>query len=126
MLPTMPVIPPEQAPTFDAGGATITGLAAPSRGATDTAAWRIGFSGVHASPPHSLDREEVFVVLSGAVTARYADHSETAHSGGARIVPAGVEFSVGADDGPAEAVCTLPVGGTGLLAGHRTRPPRAG
>jgi mannose-6-phosphate isomerase-like protein (cupin superfamily) len=102
-----------------------TGLAAPSRGATDTAAWRIRFSDGHASPPHSLDREEVFVVLSGAVTARYADHSETAHAGGALIVPAGVEFSVGADGGPAEAVCTLPVGGTALLAGDRIVPPWA-
>ena len=121
----MPVIHPEQAPTFDAGGATITGLAAPSRGATDTAAWRVRFAGGHASPPHSLDREEVFVVLSGAVTARYADHSETARAGGALIVPAGVEFSVGADGGPAEAVCTLPVGGTALLAGDRIVPPWA-
>jgi mannose-6-phosphate isomerase-like protein (cupin superfamily) len=121
----MPVIHPEQAPTFDAGGATITGLAAPSRGATDTAAWRVRFSGGHASPPHSLDREEVFVVLSGAVTARYADHSETAHAGGALIVPAGVEFSVCADGGPAEAVCTLPAGGTALLAGDRIVPPWA-
>jgi quercetin dioxygenase-like cupin family protein len=121
----MPVIHPEQAPTFDAGGATITGLAAPSRGATDTAAWRVRFSDGHASPQHSLDREEVFVVLSGAVTARYADHSETAHAGGALIVPAGVEFSVGADGGPAEAVCTLPVGGTALLAGDRIVPPWA-
>jgi quercetin dioxygenase-like cupin family protein len=121
----MPVIHPEQAPTFDAAGATITGLAAPSRGATDTAAWRIHFARGHASPPHSLDREEVFVVLSGAVTARYADHSETAHAGGALIVPAGVEFSVGADGGPAEAVCTLPVGGTALLAGDRIVLPWA-
>ena len=121
----MPVIHPEQAPTFDAGGATITALAAPSRGATDTAAWRIRFSAGHASPPHSLDREEVFVVLSGAVTARYADHSETAHAGGALIVPAGVEFSVGAEGGPAEAICTLPVGGTALLAGDRIVPPWA-
>jgi quercetin dioxygenase-like cupin family protein len=121
----MPVIHPEQAPTFDAGGATITGLAAPSRGATDTAAWRVRFSGGHSSPPHALDREEVFVVLSGAVTARYADHSETAHAGGALIVPAGVEFSIGADGGPAEAVCTLPVGGTALLAGDRIVPPWA-
>jgi mannose-6-phosphate isomerase-like protein (cupin superfamily) len=121
----MPVISPEQAPTFEAPGATITGLAAPSRGATDTAAWRIRFSGGHASPPHSLDREEVFVVLSGAVTARYADHSETAHAGGALIVPAGVEFSVLAEGGPAEAVCTLPVGGTALLGADRIVPPWA-
>jgi quercetin dioxygenase-like cupin family protein len=118
----MPVITPEDAPTFDAGGATVTGLASPSRGATDTAAWRIRFSPGHASPPHSLDREEVFVVLSGALTARYADRAETAPAGGALIVPAGVEFSL---VGPAEAVCTFPVGGTALLDGERITPPWA-
>ena len=65
----MPVITAEDAPTFDAGGATITGLASPSRGATDTAAWRVRFAPGQASPTHSLDREEVFVVLEGALTA---------------------------------------------------------
>jgi len=121
----MPVISPEQAPTFDAPGATITGLASPSRGATDVAAWRVRFAPGHASPPHSLDREEVFVVLSGAVTARFADHSETAGAGGALIVPSGSEFSLVAEDGPAEAVCMLPVGGAALLDGERIVPPWA-
>ena len=121
----MPVITPEQAPTFDAPGATITGLASPSRGATDVAAWRVRFAAGHASPPHSLDREEVFVVLAGAVTARFPDHHETAEAGGALIVPAGVEFSLVAEDGPAEAVCMLPVGGTALLDGERIVPPWA-
>jgi quercetin dioxygenase-like cupin family protein len=121
----MPVITPEDAPTFEAPGATITGLASPSRGAADTAAWRVRFAPGHASPAHSLDREEVFVVLEGAVTARYADRAETAPAGGALIVPAGEEFSLIADDGPAEAVCTFPVGGTALLAGERIVPPWA-
>jgi quercetin dioxygenase-like cupin family protein len=121
----MPVITPEDAPTFDAGGATVTGLASPSRGATDTAAWRIRFSPGHPSPPHSLDREEVFVVLAGALTARYADRAETARAGGALIVRAGVEFSLVAQDEPAEAVCTFPVGGTALLDGERITPPWA-
>jgi quercetin dioxygenase-like cupin family protein len=121
----MPVITPEQAPTFDAPGATITGLASPSRGCADTAAWRVRFAPGHASPSHSLDREEVFVVLSGALTARYADRSETAPAGGALIVPAGVEFTLVALDGPAEAVCMLPVGGTAVLDGERIVPPWA-
>jgi len=121
----MPVITPEDAPTFDAGGATVTGLASPSRGATDTAAWRIRFSPGHASPPHSLDREEVFVVLSGELTVRYAGHAETAPAGGALIVPAGPEFSLVAQHGAAEAVCTFPVGGTALLDGERITPPWA-
>jgi quercetin dioxygenase-like cupin family protein len=121
----MPVITPEEAPTFEAPGATITGLASPSRGAADTATWRVRFAAGHPSPAHSLDREEVFVVLEGALTARYSDRAETAHAGGALIVPAGEEFSLIAEDGPAEAVCTLPVGGTALLNGERVVPPWA-
>ena len=121
----MPVITPEDAPTFDAGGATITGLASPSRGAADTAAWRVRFSAGHASPPHSLDREEVFVVLAGALTARYADRQETAPAGGALIVPPHTEFALVAETGEAEAVCTFPVGGTALLDGERITPPWA-
>jgi quercetin dioxygenase-like cupin family protein len=121
----MPVITPEQAPTFDAPGATITGLASPSRGCADTAAWRVRFHAGHASPPHSLDREEVFVVLEGELTARYAGHDERAPAGGALIVPAGVEFTLSAGAEPAEAVCMLPVGGTALLDGRRIVPPWA-
>ena len=65
----MPIVTPEDAPTFDAGGAIITGLASPSRGSADIATWRVRFEHGHESPKHSLvDREEVFVVLSGAVT----------------------------------------------------------
>src|SRR3954462_1092568 len=109
----MPIITPEDAPTFDAGGATITGLASPSRGAADVATWRIRFDAGHESPKHSLDREEGFVVLSGAVTARYEDREETAAAGGALIVAPGEEFSLVASDGAADAVCMLPVGGTG-------------
>ncbi len=121
----MPVVTPDQAPTFEAPGATITGLASPSRGCADVAAWRVRFNAGHESPRHSLDREEVFVVLSGAVTARYADRSETAPAGGALIVAPGEEFSLVALDGPAEAVCMLPVGGTALLDGQRIVPPWA-
>jgi quercetin dioxygenase-like cupin family protein len=121
----MPIITPEDAPTFDAGGATITGLASPSRGAKHIATWRIRFDAGHESPKHSVDREETFVVLSGAITARYQDREETAPAGGALIVAPGEEFSLVALDGPAEAVCMLPVGGTALLDGQRIVPPWA-
>ena len=122
----MPVITPQEAPTFETPGAIITGLASPSRGATDVATWRIKLDAGHESPKHSLvDREEVFVVLSGAITARYQDRDETATEGGALIVAPGEEFSLVALDGPAEAVCMLPVGGTALLAGQRIVPPWA-
>ncbi len=118
----MAVITPDEAPIFDAPGATITGLASPSRGATDVAAWRVRLDAEHESPRHSLDRQEVFIVLEGALTARYDGHSETAPAGGALIVPAQTEFSL---IGPADAVCTFPVGGTALLDGERIVPPWA-
>jgi len=121
----MPVITAQEAPVFDVGGNTITGLASPNRGAREVAAWRIRFEPDNPSPVHELTREETFVVLSGAVTARFADHEETASSGGALIVPAGVEFSLVAADGPAEAVCVLPVGGQAITAEATFTPPWA-
>jgi quercetin dioxygenase-like cupin family protein len=121
----MTVITPEQAPVFEAGGNTITGLAAPSRGARDVAAWRVRLEADNPSPVHALTHEETFVVLSGAVTARFADHVETATAGGALIVPAGVEFSLVATDRPAEAVCVLPVGGQAITAEATFTPPWA-
>jgi hypothetical protein len=50
----MPIITPEDAPTFETPGATITGLSSPSRGCTDVAAWRVKLAPGHESPKHSL------------------------------------------------------------------------
>jgi quercetin dioxygenase-like cupin family protein len=121
----VPVVTASDAPVFDAGGATITGLASPARGARDSAAWRVRFHADRPSPPHELTREEVFVVLTGALTAEYGGREETAAAGGALIVPAGQRFSLVARDAPAEAVCVLPVGGTALLDGAEITPPWA-
>ena len=49
------------------GNAVITGLASPSRGSRDSAVWRVRLLTDQASPPHSLSREEIFVVLEGAI-----------------------------------------------------------
>jgi quercetin dioxygenase-like cupin family protein len=121
----MPVVSPTDAPTFDVGNAIVTGLASPSRGASDTAAWRIQFNSDAPSPKHSLDREEVFVVLEGAITASFADREETAEAGGALIVPANEEFSLIAKGEQAEAVCVLPVGGKAQSHGASFTPPWA-
>ena len=121
----MPVITVQDAPVFEAGANTITGLAAPSRGATDIAAWRVAFAADEPSPAHSLTREETFVVLSGSLTARYADAAETATAGGALIVPAGREFVLVAEDEPADAICMLAVGGQAVTADGTFTPPWA-
>ena len=121
----MTVINAIEAPSFDVGGATITGLASPSRGSADSAAWRVRFAPDQPSPLHSLSREEIFVVLEGELTACFADREETAGAGGALIVPAREEFTLVARSAPAEAVCIMTVGGQAVADGAAFTPPWA-
>jgi quercetin dioxygenase-like cupin family protein len=121
----MAVITANEAPVFDAGGAMITGLASPSRGSADTAAWRVRFEPDHPSPPHALSREEIFIVLEGELTARFGDREETATAGGALIVAPGEQFTLVALQAPAEAVCIMPIGGQAISDGVTFTPPWA-
>jgi quercetin dioxygenase-like cupin family protein len=123
----MPVITAQDAPTFDAGGTHVVGLAAPSRGATHTSAWRLTLDPGAASPPHALSHEEVFVALRGRLQARYADGDvEEVAAGGALIVRAGAGFTlVNPGDEPFEAVAVLPVGGRATVDGEQITPPWA-
>jgi mannose-6-phosphate isomerase-like protein (cupin superfamily) len=122
----MPVITAEEAPTFEVDGTRVVGLAAPSRGATHTSAWRLTLAAGAASPPHALSQEEVFVALRGRVEARYPESVEEVGAGGALIVPAGVEFTlVNPGDEPFEAVAVLPVGGRAVVDGEPLTPPWA-
>ncbi|MGZ4181077.1 MAG: cupin domain-containing protein [Solirubrobacteraceae bacterium] len=121
----MAVIAATEAPTFDAGGATITGLASPSRGSADNAAWRVRFHPDRPSPPHAVSREEIFIVLQGAITARFSDREETATAGGALIVAPGEQFTLVTVEAPAEAVCIMSVGGQAIADGTAFTPPWA-
>jgi mannose-6-phosphate isomerase-like protein (cupin superfamily) len=121
----MPVVTAQDAPSFDAPGATIIGLASPSRGSSDAAAWRVRLQADHASPPHSLTREEIFVVLHGSLSARYGDREETAEAGGALIVRPGERFELIAHGAPAEAVCVMAVGGQAVTDEGTFTPPWA-
>lgn len=108
----MPVITASDAPNFDIPGVRFTGLAAPSRGARETAVWRLSMAPATEPLTHRLTREEVFVVLEG--TGRFAIGSERfdVAAGGAVIVPADTDFSLSnPHEKPFEAVAALPVGG---------------
>jgi quercetin dioxygenase-like cupin family protein len=121
----MPLITADHAPTFEVDGNVVIGLAAPSRGAHDVAVWRLHLAPGNPSPVHALTHEETFVVLTGTLTARFDDHDESAAAGDALIVPAGRTFSLVAEDGPAEAVCVLPVGGQAIVGDATFTPPWA-
>jgi mannose-6-phosphate isomerase-like protein (cupin superfamily) len=120
----MPVLPAPATPTHDLGGARFTSLATPTRGSTDTSVWKVEILPGTPATPHSLTREEVFVVLEGTASARIAGAAETAQAGDAIVVPAGLEFELAnGGPGPLRLLCCLPVGGQARLGDGSTFIP---
>ena len=115
----MPVIKRTAAPTFELPGLSVIGLASPQRGARETSVWRLAIAAGTAGTPHTVDREEIFVVVAGRALATVgADTTELA-AGDALIVPAGTPFALANPFGdPFEAIAALPVGGRAALPGE--------
>jgi len=89
----MQVITATEAPVFDIPGVRFTAYAAPSRGSADVCAWRIRVAGELRSPQaHSLDADEVFLVLSG--TLRITPEGPVLSAGDCAIVPAGTPIQL--------------------------------
>jgi mannose-6-phosphate isomerase-like protein (cupin superfamily) len=79
------------------------------------------------SPPHSLTREEVFVVLEGTASVEIDGVEGVASPGDAIVVPSATTFTLsnlGAS--PLRMLCCLPVGGQAALGdGSMFTPPWA-
>jgi mannose-6-phosphate isomerase-like protein (cupin superfamily) len=110
------VITAAEAPRFDLAGIEFAGFAAPSRGSRDVCAWQITVAvGVRSPQPHTLDRDEVFLVTSGAI--QLAPDGEVVRAGDAAIVPAGTPIQVSnPGDEPAQAYVTIGAGFTATMA----------
>jgi mannose-6-phosphate isomerase-like protein (cupin superfamily) len=76
---------------------------------------------------HVLDREEVFLALSGRAQARLGDRRYEFGAGDCLVVRRGEWFSIGnPTDDPFEAVVCMPVGGRARLEdGQSLVPPWA-
>ncbi|MFG1792652.1 cupin domain-containing protein [Nocardia sp. NPDC049149] len=115
----MPLITAAEAPHFENEHASFIGLAAPSRGSTENCAWRLTIKPGVDAPPHALDREEIFIALSGAMNVTMDGETFTVAAGDALIVPAHQQFAMAnPHEEPFEAVVVLPVGGQGLIPGQ--------
>src|SRR5437870_5685975 len=90
----MAVIRALHAPSFQLPGLAVTGLASPSRGARETSVWRITLSPGAPGAEHSVDREEIFLVLKGRAQATLAGEELLLDAGDLFIVPAGQLFSL--------------------------------
>lgn len=120
----MPVLTAPAAPTHDLGHARFTSLATPSRGSTDSSVWTVEIAVGAPATPHSLTREEIFVVLEGVASVRLGDERTTAGRGDAILVPAGVGFELSnGGSTPLRLLCCLPVGGMARLADGTTFTP---
>ena len=106
----MMVIRAVDAPRFDLPGVVFTGFAAPSRGSGDLCTWRLTVEGSFVSPePHTLDRDEVFMVTAGAI--RLTPDGETIAAGDAAVVPAGSPIQLAnAGVTTAEVFVAIPAG----------------
>src|SRR5262249_14577681 len=123
---TTPLIPAANAPTFTLPGIEFTGLAAPSRGATDSAVWIVRIAPGTPGAPHQLTREEVFVVLEGRARATLNGTDYDLVAGDGFIVPPHTGFSLANPYAESfRAVAVLPVGGTAVVDGNAFVPPWA-
>ncbi|CAN5853826.1 cupin domain-containing protein [soil metagenome] len=112
----MPIIKSSESPIFEIPGLTVTGFASPSRGARETSTWRLVIAPGAPGATHSVDREEIFVVLDGTAHATLGDQRLDLTAGDTLIVPANTPFSL-SNQGtePCTAIAMLPVGGRAAL-----------
>jgi mannose-6-phosphate isomerase-like protein (cupin superfamily) len=122
----MTVVPAPPGPTHELPGTRFTSLATPSRGSAETAVWTVEIDPGTPVTPHSLTREEVFVVLDGVADVSVDGRRGSARPGDAVVVPAGVDFEIGnAGTGQLRMLCCMPVGGQARTAEATFTPPWA-
>lgn len=102
------------APRFEIPGVTFVGMASPGRGTGQLCTWKIIVTAGHEPDGwHTLDRDEVFMVLFGAVTVADNDLGP----GDVLVVPAGERINVSnPGDSPAEVIVAIPAGFTATMA----------
>jgi quercetin dioxygenase-like cupin family protein len=120
----MTVLPATAAPRYELGGVTFTGLAAPSRGSSENAVWRIRIPTADPGRPHRLDHEEIIVALAGRAVATLDGEEHDVNTGDTVIVRAGTAFALRAADGDGfEGLAILAAGATACFPGGEPFTP---
>jgi mannose-6-phosphate isomerase-like protein (cupin superfamily) len=123
---TSPHIAAARAPIFELPGIRFTGLAAPSRGSTDSAVWIVELAPGTPGSPHQLTREEVIVALEGRAVATVDGQQFELTPGDALTIQARTDFALANPFGSTfRAVAVLPVGGQAIMGENTFTPPWA-
>jgi mannose-6-phosphate isomerase-like protein (cupin superfamily) len=107
----MTIIRAAEAPRFAMDGSEFVVFSGPSNGSRQICTWRLTVPPGHESMPHTLDRDEVFVVLSGSL--RLSPDGPVLGPGDSAVVPAGAPIAAANPAGePAEVYVAIQAGFT--------------
>ncbi|MDX6246883.1 MAG: hypothetical protein QOF10_243 [Kribbellaceae bacterium] len=122
----MRIIRAAEAPRFQLPGVEFTGLASPSRGSAGLCTWRLAVDAGHrGDESHTIDRDEVFMVLAGSV--QVTPDGDKLGPGDAVVVLAGEPIQLSnLGETTAELYVAITAGFTAILAdGTHLQPPWA-
>lgn len=105
--------------TISSPAATMTTLAAPSLGSTELSSWRVNMAAGSEGPVHTVNREQVWLVLSGALTIT-TDASTDVAAGETVVLPPHITRQITARQ-DAEALVCMGIGGTATVPGSDER-----
>jgi mannose-6-phosphate isomerase-like protein (cupin superfamily) len=123
----MPFITADEAAVHELHGVRFVSYANPALGSTELCAWRGEVPARSDGTAHTISREEVFLVLSGALEITIGDASRLLAAGDVAVAPAGSRVAVAnRTEEPARMWVTTSRGLTATLAdGSRIAPPWA-
>ncbi|MCJ1679248.1 cupin [Streptomyces sp. APSN-46.1] len=70
--------------------ATMTGLAAPSRGSSELSTWHVAMPAGITGPEHSVSREQVWTLTAGSLEVTCDGRTEKVAAGQTLVLPADV------------------------------------
>jgi quercetin dioxygenase-like cupin family protein len=110
----MPIERAADHPIFELGGNTVTSLAAPARGATESALFRIDVPSGGGLQRHHHDHLDVFTVERGTVTFFLGQNETEMATGDSAVVPVGEWHHFVAGPGGATLIVAM-LAGTKLV-----------
>ncbi|HEY4465050.1 MAG TPA: cupin domain-containing protein [Streptosporangiaceae bacterium] len=113
----MHVIRETEERTVTTPAAVMVRLAAPSQGSTEVSSWRVRMKAGIDSPVHIIDREQVWMPVSGVFEFTVDGENAKVGAGEALVVPAGVTRQFHVSDDAGEAIVCMPAGGQASVPG---------
>ncbi len=114
------IITPEQVVAHETPNARMRTLAAPSLGTRELSVWEVTMAAGQAGPEHSVDHEQVWVLLEGALRVELDGRELRGRAGDTLVLGAGAARRVQAE-GALRAVVASPAAPLVTTAGQGTR-----